>query len=241
MKNNDADEFTTEQRWLAALSRERQIWDKINWTITNGPIPTTADMWNWESKPGSIPTRGQLQEWWGAVQGVWQEYTRQVAAGNPPNPPPFDLALVMAGLCGYLAVGKLPDPIRDAITEGRTLPGPMELSDVGKAVAYHRAAKTGIYHNGKKIVVVDPTPTKTISKSYGVTTNTVRGWIKKYPPAFLGVTDIDSNILCHLMETGGKRYIDAGRSQAAIIKRARAAKNDHHATSLVRGRLRVSK
>ena len=47
----------------------------------------------------------------------------------------------------------------------------------GFAVAYHCAAKTGIEHNGKRVFVVDDTPTKTISKFYGVKPNTVRGWV----------------------------------------------------------------
>lgn len=224
--NNFIDENSPQYRWLVAIHRESQIRERINWQSANGPYPSATEQnaFGWKPKPGVPPTRQQLQEWWAALEIVWREYSRQVAIGQSPDPPPSGIAAIMADFCGFLAVGRLPEPMGDAISEGRTAPVPKELRDIGFAVAYHRGTKTGIEHNGQRVVIVDDTPTKTISDSYGVTPNTVRGWVRKYPPAFLGINDINSDVLIHLMKTAGKRYSEAGRSQAAIVKRARAAK-----------------
>lgn len=191
----------------------------MDWESHNGPYPEQVDLQKWEPTTGVRPNKQQLQEWWKAVANVWREYPRQIATGNNPTPPPANLASIMADFCGYLAVGKMPEPMSDAISEGRTSVGPQENRDIGLAVAYHKAAKHGIIHNDIIVKIQNSKPTETICKNFGVKPSTVRKWVSKYQPAFLGVNDIETETLVHLMTEAGKRYTNAGRSHSAISKR----------------------
>jgi hypothetical protein len=191
----------------------------MDWESHNGPYPEQDDLQNWEPTTGIRPSKQQLQEWWKAVANVWREYPRQIENGNSPMPPPVDLASIMAALCFNLAVGQMPETMSEAISEGRTSPGFHEIRDIGLAVAYHKAAKSSVAHNGHQIKVNDATPTKTISKEFGVASSTVRKWVRKYQPAFLGVNDIEPETLIHLMTQAGKTYTKAGRSHSAIASR----------------------
>jgi len=146
----NSDENNLRYRWLAALHHEQDLRERMNWQRLNGPFPSHNQMENWEPRPGINPSSKSLQKWWAAIAAVWREYSRQIAIGELPDPPPAELAAVMAGFCGYLGVGKLPGPMKDALSEGRTPLGPEERRDIGLAVAYHRAAKGGIIHNGNQ-------------------------------------------------------------------------------------------
>ncbi len=215
--------MTPAERWKFLTEAEFTMRKRFEWQSHNGPHPEPHEMQNWTPAAGISPSKEQLQKWWGAVKDVWLEYSRQIAEGLSPMPPPADLARVMGGLSGYLAVGKMPPQISDAIAEGRTPPAPKESRDIGLAVAYHKAAKSGIIHNGATIRIADLTPTKTISENYKVAANTVRSWVSKYEPAFLGVNSITPEILDSLMRKAGKTYRNSGRSHAAIRRRSQAA------------------
>jgi hypothetical protein len=217
----DLDHLSPAARWMCLLGIELKIRERMSWEAANGPYPENDDLQNWSPQSGVEPSRQQLQEWWKSVANIWREYPRQIANGNSPAPPPADLATVMAGFCFDLAVGKLPASIRQAISEGRTSPSYYESRDIGLAVAYHKAAKHGIFHNGHQIKVQDATPTKTVSQAFGVADNTVRKWVGKCQPAFLGVNDIVPETLVHLMKEAGKNYAQAGRSHSAIVKRSK--------------------
>ena len=215
--------------WNYLLKTEFNLRERMQWEAENGPYPSVVKSATSRpskgirpSKSKSIrPSKEKLQAWWEAAAKVWQEYPRMIARGITLEQPPTDLAGVMALMCGYLAVGKLPDPIAEAIGEGRTQIGPTEQRDIGLAVAYHQATKpSGLTHNNKQIFVVDKTPSKTISAKYAVKPGTVRGWTRKYKPTFLGVNDVDAALLNYLMEEAGKRYAAAGRSHTAIRKRS---------------------
>lgn len=215
----DLEHLSPAARWMCLLEDELKIRERMSWEQANGPYPENDGLQNWVPKSGVMPSKQQLQEWWKSVANIWREYPRQIANGNNPTPPPADLATVMAGLCHDLAVGKLPAPISDAISEGRTSPSYYESRDIGLAVAYHKAARHGIAHNGITVKIQDSKPTKTISENFGVKANTVRKWAAKYQPAFLGVNDITSETLVHLMTEAGKTYTNAGRSHSPIGKR----------------------
>jgi hypothetical protein len=219
----DLDHLTPAVRWQHLIEEEFKIRERMSWESVNGPYPEQADLQKWAPTSGIKPSKQQLQEWWKAVANVWREYPRQIANGNSPTPPPADLAYIMAGLCFDLAVGKMPEPMSEAISEGRTSPSFHEHRDIGLAVAYHKAAKIGIVHNGYQIKVQDATPTKTISQNFGVASSTVRKWIGKNQAAFLGVNDILPETLVHLMEQAGETYTKAGRSHSAIAKRSKNA------------------
>ena len=96
------------------------------------------------------------RDWWKSVEDVLRHYAIQVARGRRPEPPPSELATVLSGLAGYLAVGQIPKPISDVRREGRRIPGPSERRDIGWAVAYREACRpTGLVHEGKKVHVED--------------------------------------------------------------------------------------
>lgn len=189
--------------WQEALDEEYQA--------RNSLTPALAD--------GVAPPALALRHWWSTVSRVWKLYALSVARAAPPTPPPADLANIMADLAGYLAVGQIPDPIRDAASEGRRNPGPDEARDIGFAVAYHRAARPGLMHNGVLLKLDDRHPTKTIAAKYNVAPSTVRKWNRSYEPAFLGTNSVTVEILENLMSKAAARYRAAGRSHSAIAAR----------------------
>ena len=199
----ESDQLDALNRWRTALEREVRLRGHLNMARANGKASSGED----------------LRQWWSAAEGVWREFSRQVASGHLPDPQPAELAAVTEQMFGYLAVGRLPDPMRDALSEGRHKPGPQERWDIELAVAYHRAAKGGLEHNGQRITIADKTPTKTISSHYGVAAATARQWFRQHPPAFLGVNNVNAETLVALMKAAARRYRIAGRSAKAISSR----------------------
>ena len=179
-----------------------------------------------KSADGELPSGEDLRQWWSAAADVWSEYSRLVASGLDADPSPGELAVITSKMFGYLAVGQLPGPMRDAAPEGRRRPGPDERQDIEIAVAYHKSAMGGLEHNGQQITIADRTPTKTIASHYGVAPETARKWFRNYSPAFLGVNDVNAETLVALMKTAAKRYGAAGRSAKAIS--SRNAKRHNH-------------
>jgi hypothetical protein len=109
-----------------------------------------------------------LRDWWARVADILHEYVRSIAEGRP-HPPPVEIIGTCANFSGYIAVGQLPDPIKDAVkTAGRRRPGPAESRDIGFAVAYCRAACGGIEHQGKMITIDDPKPVVTTANEFEV-------------------------------------------------------------------------
>jgi hypothetical protein len=165
----------------------------------------------------------RLRSWWSAVRDVLNEYARWIARyHHEPEPPPAELATVLAGQAGYLASGRIPDPIRQAAVKGRTGPGPTEDRDIRLAVAYRRACQPdGIIHNGETIKIDDPRPVERIHLWFGVSKRAVYDWLEKFEPAFLGVNRVNADVLTSLTKKAGQRYRQAGRSQKAIAGRGK--------------------
>jgi hypothetical protein len=177
--------------------------------------------------PDSIPTSEQkaaLQQWWASIEGVLRAHIEALAQGFSLRPDPLEVLTIMKGMAGYIAVGKIPDPIADAAAEGRTSAGPTERRDIGFAVAYLIAAKKdggGFEHQGEKIKIHDKFPVKTVSNAFGVHRATVYGWGKTITPENLGLNRLDATSLTGLMVMAGERYRAAGRSSEAILTRHR--------------------
>jgi hypothetical protein len=120
---------------------------------------------------------------------------------------PPDLAAMLTGLFGYLAVGQIPRPIADAAAgSGRRGIGPTERKDIQTAVDYVEAAKRGN--------ILDRSPVKTICEHYGVGRSTVQGWKRSFNAA-----PQSSDTLRNRMIEAGKGYQAAGRSHSAIRTR----------------------
>jgi hypothetical protein len=169
-------------------------------------------------------TADELRQYWQVVEQVWMAYAKQTHEGIIPDPPPIDLAAVMGNLAGYIAVGKIPEPILHAATPGGRKFGPTERAHIGAAVAYHKAAKDGLKTADGTIRVADRSPTKTISLQYGVDASTVRGWCRlvTFSPEQLG--KLTSDELTASMRVYGLQYRAAGRSSAAILERGAGRK-----------------
>ncbi len=90
----------------------------------------------------------------------------------PQEHVPIQLAHLIANQIGYIVSGKCPDPI--ALLTGRGAPGvgPHESKDIGIAVAYIKAAKSGD--------IKDKAPVKRIARLFGVTTGAVGKWQRKH-------------------------------------------------------------
>jgi anti-sigma28 factor (negative regulator of flagellin synthesis) len=126
--------------------------------------------------------------------------------GQPQEVIPAELARVLGGLCGYLAVGKIPDPIKDVAGPGEKKPGPTERHDIEIALAYIAAAKAGEVRDGS--------PVKTIIEEYQVKRRTVEIWSHKFSKF-----EVEPTKLFDLMKQAGRRYRAAGRSETAVATR----------------------
>ncbi|MEP6827634.1 MAG: hypothetical protein ABJA10_06135 [Aestuariivirga sp.] len=177
------------------------------------------------SESGSQPSAAALREWWRSVDNVLKVFVLQAAKGDMPNPLPLDLLRVISGFTGSFASGKIPDPIRHSVSEGNPAAGPNERRQIGLAVAYKQAAEGKLFHNGVAISIPDKTSTKTLCKLFGVKESTVRGWKKRYEPAFLGINDITAGIFVKLVKAAGRQYRQSGRSHKAIARRNRPPRN----------------
>jgi hypothetical protein len=146
----------------------------------------------------------------------------RLRGGERPEPPPAELAEKLSNLAGYLAVGQIPGPIEDAKTEGRRAPGPTERQHIGWAVAYRRACRPeGLSHNGQTIRIEDKTPIKTLAAWFELDPNTIRGWVRDHCGAFLGVNDVNAEIIVKRTRLAGARYSRSGRGIRAIKRRQR--------------------
>jgi len=130
----------------------------------------------------------------------------------PLEPFPPVLARICADFACYLAAGKLPGPISDALARGAPKTGPEEARDQGWAVAYLLAANEGI--------IADVKATATVAEAFGVEGRTVRRWKKKLAasgmswrdmvPDTVSETERDKLISDH-MRVAGERYLKQGR------------------------------
>lgn len=168
---------------------------------------------------GSSPSGDKVRAWWQSVADLLFEYRKHVASNDPPESAPMAVIEVLNNLAGELAVGTIPEYVKDASKEGNPSAGPQELRDKQLAVAYHRASTRKLFQDDQAIVIDDPHPTKTLSSWYGVAPNTIRDWVKSLQPAYLGVNTINGEILVLLVEKAAARYLQNGRSQVAIASR----------------------
>lgn len=181
-------------------------------------------------RDGKKPPRAQLRSWWTSVQDLCRAYARapaEFSIGERHEQVMFppDLANVLAGLTGYLAIGEIPGPIQDVRTKGRTSPGPHERHHIGLAVAYREACKgDGLIHRGEIIKIADRKPVVTLSTWFGVTPRTIRGWCRDVKRAYLGLNRIDADVLISLTKRAGQAYSFAGRSALATSKRPKGGR-----------------
>jgi len=161
---------------------------------------------------GRFENAAQLREWWKTVSEIL--YAMQNRQGTPPDPMPMELLFVLAETAAYLATGKIPSPIADVASKGRTGPGPAETRDIRWAVTYRAAVDRGW--------IDDPSPSKTLQIAYGLrSTRTVQYWCDNYQPFGEERHHNTPTIIVDRMEDAAKRYsIASGRTQSAILRKS---------------------
>ena len=160
----------------------------------------------------------------------------EIDGGHHHPPISMDLIQRMANLAGELAVGHIPSSVGFVATRGNPKPGPVEVNCIRLAVAYCQAASSeGMFGpDGGSMKIDDVDAKKTICDWFGVRLSTVRGWIKKYPPANFGDTtprktfsdaahdtlvSEEARGLVFRVKEGAQVYCSLSRSGEAIKKR----------------------
>jgi len=167
------------------------------------------------------PTK-QARAWWSAVEALLRSYELGVAAGQDVEPLPWDFVAALSGLAGFLAAGRIPDPIQHVAGRGNSSAGPKESRDIALAVAYRCACREeGFSFLGTCIRIDDKRPVASLVKWFGVNRKTVQGWMRHRAPSLYSVTPVDAELLANLTQRAGRRYQSAGRSQPAILGRDR--------------------
>jgi transposase-like protein len=135
---------------------------------------------------------------------------------------PPHVAKITAEFARYLAVGKTPGPIADALRRGAPRTGPEERRDQAWAVAYVLAAQ--------QKVISDRKPIATVAEAYGVEPRTVRRWRRELAMVGLGWQDMlpdavgeasIARLLEERMREAGQRYLKYGRLATPRGERAR--------------------
>ncbi|MBM4073846.1 MAG: hypothetical protein FJ271_33750 [Planctomycetes bacterium] len=141
------------------------------------------------------------------------------ADGTPREHVPLTLVNFVANQFDYLTTGRLPEPMADALKQGRHAAGPDEKRDMAIAAAYIAAARAG--------QVDDSSPIQTVARTYGIDPRTVKGWRKAL--SWVSPSDFfpqkppheHGSLMRQAMLDAGNRYSIAGRSAKAVLKRQR--------------------
>jgi hypothetical protein len=151
-------------------------------------------------------------EAWARLLGLYAQKDNFPGGGTALNILPPDLALQLKGLFGYLAVGKIPDPIAHCVGRGN-LVGPSEERDIRAAVVYVVAAKRGI--------IADKYPIKSVQEAYSAQRQSVQGWVVARRKGITDAELIDADAIAKRMREAGARYSTDGRTHSANIEKAK--------------------
>lgn len=168
------------------------------------------------AESGGVDRKPFARAFFGALERLLKLYAapENWRGDTPLNHLPPDIILNLSRLCGYLAVGKIPEPMADCQGAGQSKPGPTERRDIEIAVAYIRAAKAGIFQ--------DRAPTQSVAAAYDVKRRTVQDWSASMPEIdAASVASGHPELLPSLMRQAARRYRHAGRSFSAIGRRAK--------------------
>ena len=152
-----------------------------------------------------------VKQLWEAVNSVLQAYCRGMnftRHGVPKEHFPVIVADFLSDQVDDILQGRTPRPIKDMVRPGSPGVGSVERTDIGMAVGYIRAAKTGL--------IKDKHPVKTIAGLYGVTDRAVRYWKTKYkqiqPDFFPNLDSVElGERLAQAVKDAGFRYQRGGR------------------------------
>lgn len=173
-----------------------------------------------EIDPNSATGQETIRELWGIIDDyleskVISEFGESLLPATPPEIP-TQMLMDIWHLVATAVTGKTPKVI--SVLKHKGTPGapPLERQAIRQACLYVAACKAGIISNSAH--------TKTVAEAYGVNTETVRGWVKRFPvDASKFHPDWGAQretIITNRMNRAGARYKISGRSHKAISARA---------------------
>jgi hypothetical protein len=148
--------------------------------------------------------------WWAACDRLIREYLKRSAAGPHPCLPTNTL-LRVSRIAGALATGNVPEPVRYASARDGRRMWPAERMHIAYAVFYIQAVRADR--------ITDPAPTKTISECYGVSRQTVQGWIKRGDELIEDIAEPPIRTLEDRMRWAGETYSYCGRGVGRASQR----------------------
>jgi hypothetical protein len=152
----------------------------------------------------------RARAWWGAFDRLLRQYLRLSAAGPHPCLPTNAL-LRLSRIAGALATGNVPEPVRHASARDGRRMWPAERMHIAYAVFYIRAVRADR--------ITNPAPIKTISECYGVSRQTVQGWIKRSDELIEDIAEPSIQTLEDRMRWAGETYSYCGRGIGSASQR----------------------
>jgi hypothetical protein len=216
-------------RWMEAVHHDPPLAFKAKFRAAIERVIAKARLCQGEQTRSERASPAMAREYFLAWEKLIELYrSPQNAPDNRPREiiPP-DVMGMLGRLCGYVASGIIPGPIKDATTPGGHVPGPTERRDKEIAVSYVAAAKTGKIKNRA--------PVKTVAEIFGVNRRTVLDWSKEFP-----ILNIEPGRLPKLLERAGEGYRSAGRSEPALRGRWAKAPQAKSNASVTRGAQQIS-
>ena len=198
---------------------------------TNHPVKDAFELYSaaareWDAclkNDGAVP-KEVVSRVFRCAQRVLLAYCRPsnwASFDAPEEHVPIQLAHLMANQIGYIVAGKCPRPIAQLTGRGAPGVGPHELGDIGVAVAYIKAAKSGD--------IKDRAPVKRIAQLFGVKPGAVRKWQRKYastePNDFFPHVSFSERLTLieNEIRHAARRYREFGRGSQARFDRWQSA------------------
>lgn len=159
--------------------------------------------------------RTYLRQWWAAVAALMNGVALASTDGREVKRRP-DVFFVIREIMLDLSRGSVPDLVAKAAAPGHPPPLAAETRAIRWAVAYVKAAKEGIVHNGETIKIDRKDYISEVSNSYSVNRRTVFDWVSQYRPAHMGFNAVNADLIISKMKKHGAWYAENGRSASAI-------------------------
>ena len=205
-------------KWRVLLDRERKQRKRLFETLP----------------AGGKQHRVAVREWWGAISKVLGGIKNVTNLDDfDLDDLPYELFAMLAGQAAYLAVGRIPDPIKRVGGKGGTAPDPGEISDIRWAVTYVHAVRKGLVRGLKPPVVVrdrrksspEAVAIAVVSRLYKLRNErTVRAWCRTYEP-FPHPEAWTLSSLRNRVADAARRYRQANARTWAASGRKRRQKN----------------
>lgn len=180
-------EETREHRYLRLIQEEREAFERAA---------------RQSESAGPAQREGLAREWFSASARLLKEYRRSRAVpleGGELEPYPVEAIDRLAELAEALAVGRIPQPVKDVTAAGgRPERWPGERRDIATALQYIAQAKTGAIADHRFII--------TVSEAFSVDRTTVRDWQQNSEEILRETRELPADDLPAALRRAGARY-----------------------------------